>query len=782
MIGGSRERGLCVLAVLLALVSSAAAKPVNWKGQVEKLSLAELVAVMEDSSNDRWPTIPFAFAGSTGELPKGYELPLALFAKIQETEWADPGFSPDKALEMSQTYLQLAVHLHKSGGYANQVLADTLRRLALARLGKFAADKPDSSAKAIEVLGKADALKATPATFAAMLTDALKASGKPTPTLQPVQPGSDAIQSASRDAEGQLDQALHPMAQEISPAYHTAALLRRPNMRLLIARVRDTEIAQLPSGPGAANPGVHGTNGEPDTLYAYAVDPAPAAGPDAPKQVSKLAETPVDITLAELDKLITSPGGGWAVPKIPKVRVVRKEMITLPQPPQPVLPPGRVAPPPKPPKQREVTHVEWVEPQAAGQPAKFMVFYNGKSSGLHQGTMSNSGLWGQLSPDGSRLMYLVENEKGVRPIIDLKEGETFVGIASDSIRFSKDGKSLIYLASRKEQHFVVWNGKAMGPYKSPPLTWMGDDGAHAAWYVVEDGSFIIDGKERAKLPVAGGQTWKVAVSPDGKHWAMQAGDSPAATHVGVAGQQPRKLERADTPLAVLNDGHVVLLSGEPTNPSINLDDKTLYAAKDVVLPPRLSADGKAVLVAGKAESAIVPLDGSTPKVIAGQAFFSDKGDQYVVGNGTGMMQMRSELDLGNGKTYKTRGEAQSGGVIFGPGGRVALWAVSSLATTQINDRRFVLDGLEGPALTANHPPVFSPDGKFLVAAVRRGLAWRISINGHESRESYERILPVTPYFEAADTCRLLAVRDGKVMEVRVKLGTPAAFNGKEPAK
>ncbi len=121
-------------------------KPKTWEEVMKLKTLPEISKIIKSSGVGDikgWPAI--ASLNAIDEIAKeenqeqvaALANAMSLFEKIREYESANTGFEPTAAQEVVSTYANLSKALRRSGGYTNLVLADTVNRLAVRRIGAY---------------------------------------------------------------------------------------------------------------------------------------------------------------------------------------------------------------------------------------------------------------------------------------------------------------------------------------------------------------------------------------------------------------------------------------------------------------------------------------------------------------------------------------------------------------------------------------------------------------------------------------------------------------------
>jgi WD40 repeat protein len=127
-----------------------------------------------------------------------------------------------------------------------------------------------------------------------------------------------------------------------------------------------------------------------------------------------------------------------------------------------------------------------------------------------------------LSPDGSRLAYVVEDiSLSGFMVVDGQPGQTR-GYLKAPI-FSSDGKHVAYEARVGDSWYVVLDGQPGPAYGSIRGLTFSPDGKRSAYMGYSktypyDGVVVVDGQPGPKY----GKVWELTFSPDGKHIAYRA--------------------------------------------------------------------------------------------------------------------------------------------------------------------------------------------------------------------------------------------------------------------
>lgn len=127
------------------------------------------------------------------------------------------------------------------------------------------------------------------------------------------------------------------------------------------------------------------------------------------------------------------------------------------------------------------------------------------------------------SRDGRRVAYMIMDGDGMAVVVDGAKGETFEGVAENSLVFSPDGTHFGYVGTRPGKQYVVFDGQVheyRGVSKQGIV--FSPEGGQAGWVVAREKSWIvvIDGKESA--PYDGIAPQGIVFSPVGKRYAFAA--------------------------------------------------------------------------------------------------------------------------------------------------------------------------------------------------------------------------------------------------------------------
>jgi hypothetical protein len=414
------------------------------------------------------------------------------------------------------------------------------------------------------------------------------------------------------------------------------------------------------------------------------------------------------------------------------------------------------------------------------------VMVNGRPGGKNYPEILNNGPSPVVfSPQGERYAYAVRENGHVFVVVDDRPQGQFDNVRSDILKFSDNGKSVVYQAFRAGKSWLVFNGKEFGPFATVENPTISGDGMHIGWISQKAmngiGSIFIDGKEVATTDAA----TPLILSSDAKRWAFLAKHDGAVV-TKVMGTSPAEYPYFNAPVAFSPDG-AHLLSEPPGQGVVVVDGKPV--GRFNVSPPdrqRFAAvpfgnDGTARCIAGD-HTYLVKLDGSGTSELPGVAAYSPSGTRVILRKSSGRFDPRlggmpMTVDLGNGKVLKPYG-----GLLFESFAPDDKYAFMTMVSGQM---AIVIEGVEYSAYTQAGMPDFSPDSRYAVMSTSRGMGTHVTINGHDSIQTYDQVLPIHAIFEG-DHVRKMAIRGGQMLQVEAKLTgieplPPAPMGGAAPA-
>lgn len=134
---------------------------------------------------------------------------------------------------------------------------------------------------------------------------------------------------------------------------------------------------------------------------------------------------------------------------------------------------------------------------------RMFVVSNGREGPHHDGKVLSL----KVSPDGTRLTYIVERAGRQRIVLDEQQHTEYDAVLAESIVFSPNGKSLIYAYKKANDYHLVLcrddRTQSFGPYKALGRAMFSPDGMHFAFSFARDGALgvAVDGSE-SRGPIA----------------------------------------------------------------------------------------------------------------------------------------------------------------------------------------------------------------------------------------------------------------------------------------
>ena len=398
---------------------------------------------------------------------------------------------------------------------------------------------------------------------------------------------------------------------------------------------------------------------------------------------------------------------------------------------------------------------------------KVQVVINGKPGRLWDEMIGGRDGVVKFAPHGRYAYVARENGKPVL-VIDDQPQESFDSVALDVVQFSQDGKATMYHAFRSGKLYVVVNGKQFGPYATVQGESFSADGLHTGWIAQKQlngaGSVYIDGKEVATVDEAS----PLVLSPDGKRWAFLAKTSNGVV-TRVMGVSPAEYAYFQPPIAFSPDG-AHLLSEPPGQGLVVIDGKSVAHVE--VKPPDRQAFAQApwgpdgtVRCIGTGKTYLIQPDGTIAATLDGYATFSASGKRVVTRRlgqfDPNLGGMDTTIDLGGHVLTRYTNLFYEG---FGPDDKYFFAATMKNGLTAL-----VVEGTEWGAYTQAYGNLsFSDDGKYAATQTRQGGEWHLTVNGHDSAQSYEQVFPRTCGIEG-NGARMMAVRAGQLLLIEAKL-------------
>ncbi len=381
-----------------------------------------------------------------------------------------------------------------------------------------------------------------------------------------------------------------------------------------------------------------------------------------------------------------------------------------------------------------------------------------------------------VSPDGTRLAYVLDTGRGYRVVLDGKEQPAFTFIFPKTLKFSPDGKRFAYTvglnANRKPPTAVVIDGKQgpvfdqIRPSEDGSNTYFSPDGKRVAYVAERRGQSIavvdgVEGKVHPGMLATAGVIW----SRDGRRWGAMMMTAQLKGYVII--------DDAAGPL------HDVLTVPAVTNMAGT--EVTEYAADRGIT---FSADGShyaygaqdganSVLIVDGKEVARQPAkrvrskdaNGNPVDITEGgisNIAYGPTGDRlvYLVSKGT------------EEQWYVVDGQPQKGYAAIATGARFSRDGkhFAYFASPKLGRRLVVRDGVEGKEDDApgddaafDGDVALSAEGSRMAAKVRRGGKSLVTVDGTDGREYDEALFPqFSP--DSKRVCHL-AVRGQEVMLV-----------------
>ncbi len=341
-----------------------------------------------------------------------------------------------------------------------------------------------------------------------------------------------------------------------------------------------------------------------------------------------------------------------------------------------------------------------------------------------------------FSPDSKRTAYVGEkSEKQNVAVLDGVEGKAYEYI--DDLQFSPDSNRILYRASRDGSSFVVVDG-VEGPkfdyFSLFPSGHFSPDSQRVTYRACRKSGYhtmVVDS-------IAGTEYEEIEFHP--------MCFSPDSTHLAYVAKIGEKQ-------CVVEDGK----------------EGALYNA---IEQPRYSPDGKLAYVAWKDDGDVTVCGGK--EIAQGRAVFSPNWQHsaYAVRRGlkwTVVHDGKNGLQHGLGETWRTK-------IFFSPDSRRMGYYASQGRQIEF----VVVDGVQSirHQIVEVGDTIFSPDSKHVAYwGCPASGGWRIFVNGSYTEPYDQVILNSHIVFDGPDTLHGLAVRNGEILRVEIKIPPKKANNG-----
>jgi WD40 repeat protein len=314
------------------------------------------------------------------------------------------------------------------------------------------------------------------------------------------------------------------------------------------------------------------------------------------------------------------------------------------------------------------------------------------------------------SKDGRRVAYMIMAGESMAVVADGVKGEVFEGIASDSLKFSADGKHFAYVGTRPGKMYAVFDGKAF-EYRTVSKHGIefAPEGGRGGWVGSREGHqyAVVDGVESQPYDSVTAQG--LVFSSDGKRYAYAA--SSGGKFLVVADGEDGPLFDSVAGLRFTPHGHHVLYLAVREGKRFAVVDTNVYGPYDEL---RTSTGTR------EKEKGV----GENP--------MTDVFEVSADGRRVGFVGARGKEWFVSVDGKETGPFENCIGVAISPeGSRVACIA------TRGEGWLLILDGVEQPG-NGMQSLSFSPDGKRLASVVKRGEKRVARIDGVEGKE-YDKI-------------------------------------------
>jgi len=314
-----------------------------------------------------------------------------------------------------------------------------------------------------------------------------------------------------------------------------------------------------------------------------------------------------------------------------------------------------------------------------------------------------------LSPDGLSMAYILEAGGKFTVSHNGVEGPPFVGIVTDSLRFSPDSRRLLYLATAEGKKYIVVDGALHEQFAFvEPGASFSPSGAHVGWVAANESLMqfaVVDGE--SKKAYDGIRPPGIVWSPDGEEYAYVA--TLEGLQSVVRGDEEGPFLESIVMFAWSRVGNHLGYVARQGDRVFVFYDGALVAEADAFGTDGFAFPWQAerwAIALRRGESWSLLLDGQEEgsyKNLAPGISFSDDGSHYayVAGRGTGkflVLDGEPQAEYSNFERFR-----------FSPGGRRVCFVV----VDEQGRRKVVLDGEPQSAFLEIPAPgvVFSASGE-----------------------------------------------------------------------
>ena len=730
----------------------------KWLARLQATDLAGLAAQLA-RPGETWPAL--------GRVP----IPLAsrIHQKIKDAEGSQPP-RPEEIGPRVRLYADLARRFRSSGGYANQVLADTLTILSVLHVARLLDGDPQRAGECLALWTSLD----PPALTERIFQDAYRAkvgAGEPLEAASPAQ----MLETMKRLGEGDI---MGWPPEDVIFSQGTGALLAVTSPKAFLYRFSSTALL----GRSALRRWIEFVQkgGRTEDLAAGRIEDFEKLFPT--DYGRRLPETfgpfPLDAdagVVAGFIRMARNPQGppflSWALDG-PRRAAQSRFQVT-----ERVI--GKVSGFRTgfgingSPDMRRYHLLEASKPDGSGQS---LVTERGRSR-LYDGIHGIS-----YNRQATRLAFIGHRAGQAFVVVDGVESAGYDRGTVYDLQFSPDGRHVAFLAQRGGDHFLVVDGRESAP--QPDLCGLAYSPAgELAWMARRQGLWrmVYRGEESAGYPAVNGPIG-ITFSPDGRSWAYQMSDDSANGDLTVVegavavAYRSGRLRRRPVFSA---DGRLVLfeMDAGPDQVEVRIaqlgTSSTARPRTTTGTAVHVSADLQRVAAVDRIPGA--PGGKRTHRVtIDGRRWemqsqtepifqFSPLGTRFV---------LKGDTLLIDGQSVGSPGETGPWSeVLFSPDDRSFAYVRSIPGTPGsgvVRDGKQIQSNENADGGNFSHL-TFSPDGRRLAYVVPKGPGYvALAVDGEEAPPIFDYV----PYnarlvFDAPNRFHTIACRNGEVLQVDV---------------
>lgn len=335
-----------------------------------------------------------------------------------------------------------------------------------------------------------------------------------------------------------------------------------------------------------------------------------------------------------------------------------------------------------------------------------------------------------FSPDSKSFVYIIHNNDQYFLIQNGIKTKPYQFIDENSVRFSTDSKKTAFTARDQDKYCIVFNGTATNFYEQVGYPIISKNGNRLVFWMVENGKkyVVADGKKSNPYD----EIDNLQISPDDRHIAFNA--TIAGMHTIVYDGTESELYSAAHTLSFNKDCSIFAYGIETTQPDkegfrqyVVINGKKIGAYETVVEESfRFSADGKNL------------------------AYEVEIHDEFFIVN--------------NGAEGPRNGDVMQATTVFSPDNKRLAYVADNNSMRKVYEA-----GNESSLYNDIYFIAFSPDSKHI--------AYSVKLNGREfvvtdglSGNKYDEIMGFGQViFDTSDSLHYMALKDEKVYLVEQKL-------------